>query len=70
MSRVIKHQCFDGFLVPENQVEFLKSTFTKAAMVEYNGKMYLLPLLSSSDAVQWATKNGIIYYPETKALNK
>ena len=70
MSRVIKHKCFDGFAIPDDQVGFMKSNFTKAEVVEHHGKTYLLPLLSSSDVVQWATKEGYIYHPEHKAFNK
>ena len=69
MSKVIRHKSFDGFHIPEEQVEFVKNNFHKAQMVEHNGRHYLLPLLSSSDVVQWATKQGYIYEPGKKSFN-
>lgn len=69
MSRVIKHKVYGGFLIPADQVEHAKANFHKAHVVEQNGHHYLIPLLSSSDVVDWATRLGYIYYPGTKASN-
>ena len=61
--------CFDGYLVTEEQKQYIEQNCIKSKFHQQDNRDYLLTDFCSSDTILYANKQGIIYNPSKRSFN-